>query len=77
MAEDGDHDGYGLCSGFGRMWVDDGRNSNFYEGGSCRRCVRMSERLSELLQSSQKRATGELTGGPTGASAQEGEERPW
>lgn len=33
-----EHDGYGRCSGTGRVWVDDGDKSNFYRGGSCPNC---------------------------------------
>lgn len=33
------HGGYGRCSGIGKVWVDDGEASNFYEGGHCPRCT--------------------------------------
>lgn len=32
------HGGYGQCTGTGRVWVDDGEQSNFYTQGSCPRC---------------------------------------
>ena len=55
------HGGYGLCSGppvGGKVWVDDGEQSNWYVGGTCPRCdpegtpnprtATMAERLSPL-----------------------------
>lgn len=42
------HDGYGKCSGTGRVWVDDGQASNWYEGGSCDACRSFAEKLRAL-----------------------------
>lgn len=37
--EHDNHGGYGLCCGNGKVWVDDGMASNYYEGGTCKRCA--------------------------------------
>lgn len=37
--EHDNHGGYGRCGGSGRVWVDDGMASNFYDGGTCDRCA--------------------------------------
>jgi len=33
------HGGYGECGGSGQVWVDDGQSSNYYRGGTCKRCA--------------------------------------
>lgn len=44
-----DHDGYGKCGGTGRVWVDAGQASNWYEGGSCETCRSFDAKLAERL----------------------------
>lgn len=55
-----DHGGYGKCCGLGRVWVDDGQASNWYEGGSCENCRRVSAKVAERFTNNPTRPREEL-----------------
>lgn len=51
------HGGYGECQGFGRVWVEDGQASNWYDNGCCPKCVQFAERLHAVMYPDTARQT--------------------